>query len=120
MFATSADDTLDEEGLPDDDEAAGGSGGLADILDRSRWQVGKSVMRQWPEAARAIPAAAEPPWKRTRGSTVASSSSRTLAKSALPDMVNELRPRSRWGVDTPKCAAGASRARGADGHPHGL
>ena len=46
MFATSADDTLDEEGLPDDDEAAGGSGGLAGILDRSRWQVGKSVMRQ--------------------------------------------------------------------------
>ena len=42
VFATSADDTLDEDGLADDDE----TGGLVGILDRSRWQVGKSVMRQ--------------------------------------------------------------------------
>ena len=47
VFATAADDTLDEDGLADDDEpGGGGSGGLVGILDRSRWQVGKSVMRQ--------------------------------------------------------------------------
>ena len=47
VFATSAaaDDTLDEDGLADEDDQAGGQG-LAGILDRSRWQVGKSVMRQ--------------------------------------------------------------------------
>ena len=48
VFATSAaaDDTLDEDGLAADEDDQAGGQGLAGILDRSRWQVGKSVMRQ--------------------------------------------------------------------------